>query len=160
MRQKGLATDGREDAAGVTAPAQDVGSVRLLVDQFPAVFWTTDAELRFTSSLGAGLASLGLGPNQLVGMSLADFFDAGQPEPLAVHRRALEGREVTCLMHWGRQTFHSHVAPLRDAQGRIIGTICIAVDLKGSDRGHAPGRPVVEPDSGGHGEVWRFIAPG
>lgn len=159
MRHGGLAMEGRNDAAGVTALADQVGSVRLLVDQFPAVFWTTDAELRFTSSLGAGLANLGLGPNQLVGMTLADFFDAGQPQPLEAHRRALEGRSATCLMRWGGRTFYSHVAPLRDAQSRTIGTICIAVDLKGSDRRLAPSRSVTEPGSG-HDEVWRFIAPG
>jgi PAS domain-containing protein len=159
MGQGGLAMEGRKDAAGVSALAGQVGSVRVLIDQFPAVFWTTDAELRFTSSLGAGLASLGLGPNQLVGMTLADFFDAGQPQPLEAHRRALEGRSATCLMHWGGRTFSSHVAPLRDAQSRTIGTICIAVDLKGSDRGLAPSRSVTEPGSG-HEEVWRFIAPG
>jgi hypothetical protein len=43
------------------------------------VLWTTDAELRFASLLGAGLASVGLGPNQLVTMTLADFFEAGSP---------------------------------------------------------------------------------
>jgi PAS domain-containing protein len=123
------------------------------------VFWTTDPDLRFTSSLGAGLASLGLGPNQLVGMTLADFFEAGQAQPVQAHRRALDGRSVTYLMRWGGRTFHSHVAPLRDAQGRVIGTICIAVDLKGSDRQPAPSRPVIEAGPG-HGEVWRFIAPG
>jgi PAS domain-containing protein len=143
------------------APAEGAGSLRLLVDQFPAVFWTTDAELRFTSSLGAGLAELGLGPNQLVGMTLQDFFESDQGEPAAAHRRGLEGRSVTFLMHWGGRTFHAHIAPLRDGQGRIIGTICIAVDLKGSDRSASRRGP------GGEGhplplhhEAWRFIAPG
>ena len=159
MPQRAVAMDGREDTASVTALAEQGRSLRLLVDQFPAVFWTTDAELRFTSSLGAGLASLGLGPNQLVGMTLADFFDAGQPRPLEAHGRALEGHSVTCLMHWGGLSFNSHVAPLRDAQGRIIGTICIAVDRKGSERRHTPGGSVTEPGSG-HAEVLRFIARG
>lgn len=159
MRQGGLAMDGREDTASVDAVAEEIGSLRLLVDQFPAVFWTTDEELRFTSSLGAGLASLGLGPNQLVGMTLADLFDPGQPQPLEAHRRALEGGSVTCLMHWGGRMFHSHVAPLRDAQGRVIGTICVAVDPSGSSRRHAPSRWVTEP-AFGNGEAWRVIASG
>jgi PAS domain-containing protein len=131
LRQGELAIEGRGDPAGADGLPGRVGSLRLLVDQFPAVFWTTDADLRFTSSLGAGLASLGLGPNQLVGMTVADFFEAGQARPVEAHRRALEGHSVTYLMQWGGQTFHSHVAPLRDAEFRIIGTICIAVDLKG-----------------------------
>src|SRR3990170_1347760 len=36
--------------------------LRVMVEQMPAVLWTTDAELRFTSSSGAGLAGLGLRP--------------------------------------------------------------------------------------------------
>src|SRR3990172_4563976 len=32
--------------------------LRVMVEQMPAVLWTTDTELRFTSSLGAGLAGL------------------------------------------------------------------------------------------------------
>ena len=138
---------------------EQVGSLRLLVDQFPAVFWTTDRELRFTSSLGAGLATLGLGPNQLVGMTLPEFFEADQSQPLEAHRRALQGRSVTYLMRWGGRTFHAHVAPLRDAQGRTIGTICLAMDLKGSG-GDGPVQWAPGLESGNHSEEWRFIEPG
>ena len=42
MRQRAVAMDAREDTAGVTALAEQGRSLRLLVDQFPAVFWTTD----------------------------------------------------------------------------------------------------------------------
>ena len=40
---------------------------RVLIEQLPAVLWTVDTDLRFTSMLGAGLTRLGLKPNQLVG---------------------------------------------------------------------------------------------
>jgi PAS domain-containing protein len=154
------ASGGPESPAAVDGLAQEIGSLRLLVDQFPAVFWTTDSELRFTSSLGAGLAALGLGPNQLVGMTLHDFFSASRPQPLEAHRRALTGRSVTYLMRWGGWTFHSHVAPLRDGEGRIIGTICIAMDVEEAGRPEsAGGAPSIEGGSG-HREEWRFIPPG
>jgi PAS domain-containing protein len=151
-------TAGQEGSAGVDVLAEEMGSLRLLVDQFPAVFWTTDTALRFTSSLGAGLADLGLGPNQLVGMTLADFFEVGQAQPVEAHRRALEGRSVTYLMRWGGRSFHSHVAPLRDGQARIIGTICIAVEVRSSRRRRGPGSPPGEPNV--HHETWRFMTPG
>jgi PAS domain-containing protein len=157
MRQEGL--ERRMVGAGIDALAGQVGSVRLLIDQFPAVFWTTDVELRFTSSLGAGLAALGLGPNQLVGMTLEDFFEGGQDQPVDAHRRAVRGDSVTYLMRWGGRTFHSHVAPLRDAQATIIGTICIAIDASGSERGSSR----VAAASGARvtrDEIWRFIEPG
>jgi PAS domain-containing protein len=149
---------GDDPFATVDALAGQIGSLRLLVDQFPAVFWTTDADLRFTSSLGAGLASLGLGPNQLVGMTLQDFFEAGQSQPMDAHRRALRGQPVTYLMHWGGRTFHSHVAPLRDGQGGILGTICIAMDLRATDRRDRTARaPGLGP---GDGEEWRLTGSG
>ncbi len=44
--------------------------LHVAIQQVPAVLWTTDEQLRFTSSLGAGLSALGLAPNQVVGMSL------------------------------------------------------------------------------------------
>src|ERR1019366_7628580 len=40
--------------------------LRVLIEQLPAVLWTVDKNLRFTSALGAGLARLGLKPNQIV----------------------------------------------------------------------------------------------
>jgi PAS domain-containing protein len=153
------ASAGHDAPAAVDALAGETGSLRLLVDQFPAVFWTTDSDLRFTSSLGAGLTVLGLGPNQLVGMTLHDFFEAGLPQPLEAHRGALKGGSWTFVMRWGGRTFHSHVAPLRDGRGRTIGTICIAMDVEGTSRTEGVGgTPVVQ--GSGHREEWRFIAPG
>jgi PAS domain-containing protein len=111
-------------------------SFRILVDQLPAVFWTTDADLRFTSSLGAGLARLGLGPNQVVGMTLFEFFETEDVRfpPIAAHARALTGDTVTFEMDWAGRALRARVAPLRDSEGRPIGTICVALD--------SPERPV------------------
>ncbi|MGH7213460.1 MAG: PAS domain-containing protein, partial [Tepidisphaeraceae bacterium] len=47
--------------------------LRLVLGQMPAILWTTDLEMRFTSSTGAGLTKLGLVPNQVVGQSLHEF---------------------------------------------------------------------------------------
>jgi hypothetical protein len=67
-----------------------------VADQPPAVLWTLDAALRVTSSLGVGLATLGLRPNQLVGLTLFEVFrtdDPGHPS-IANHRRALAGESL------------------------------------------------------------------
>ena len=45
--------------------------LRVLVEQLPAVLWTVGKDLRFTSALGAGLARLGLKPDQIVGRIVA-----------------------------------------------------------------------------------------
>jgi PAS domain S-box-containing protein len=104
---------------------------RLLVEQLPAVLWSTDRELRFTSSAGAGLANLRLRPNELVGVSLYQYFQTDDPEflPIAASRRALAGESCSFEITWQARTFHAHVEPFRDRQGQISGTIGAALDI-------------------------------
>ena len=64
--------------------------LQIAIEQLPAVLWTTDEELRFTSSVGSGLAAIGLRPNQVVGMSIAEYV-GDAPKPLRAHKRALAG---------------------------------------------------------------------
>jgi PAS domain-containing protein len=126
---RGVTVDIRGQPADVPLIAGEDVSIRTLVDQFPAAFWTTDAALRFTSSLGAGLAGFGLGPNQLVGTTLFEFFETEDPKfpPIDAHKRALLGATVTFELEWAGLTFHSQVAPLHDSEGVTIGTICVAL---------------------------------
>jgi diguanylate cyclase (GGDEF)-like protein/PAS domain S-box-containing protein len=104
---------------------------RVLMEQMPAVMWTMDRDLRFTSSVGAGLAGLGLEPNQVVGMSVYEYFGTDDPEfpPVAAHREALSGEAVTYNLDWEGQSFQSHVEPLRDAEGVVVGVIGVALDV-------------------------------
>ncbi|MGH2579718.1 MAG: hypothetical protein ACRDHK_00280, partial [Actinomycetota bacterium] len=64
-----------------------------LVEQMPAIAWTTDRELRFTSSVGGGLAGLGLSPGEVVGRTLQDYLETDNPEmaAIAAHEAALQG---------------------------------------------------------------------
>lgn len=103
---------------------------RVLADQLPLVFWTTDTELRFTSSLGAGLAELGIGPNQVVGSLLFDLLETDERfAPIDAHLLALSGHSVAFEMAWAGHWFRCRVAPLREAAGaEVIGTICVALD--------------------------------
>ena len=74
---------------------------RVMLEQLPAVVWTADRALQFTSSLGAGLEKLGLESNQVVGMSLREYFDNDDEEfgPILASRRALEGESVPWEMN-------------------------------------------------------------
>jgi PAS domain S-box-containing protein len=105
--------------------------LRLLVEQMPAVLWTTDRDLRFTSSTGAGLANLGLVPNQLRGVSLYEYFGTTDPEflPIAATRAALTGESATYEINWQGRTFHAHIEPFYDAAGECVGTIGAALDI-------------------------------
>jgi hypothetical protein len=61
-----------------------------------------DKELRFTSSLGAALPALGLQPNQVVGMTLFEYFGTDDADllPIAAHCQALEGKESGYEFSW------------------------------------------------------------
>lgn len=106
-------------------------TIRLLVEQMPAVLWSTDTDLIFTSSMGAGLAGLDLRPNELVGKSLTEYFQTRDPEfpPLVAHRRALMGQSSTFEIKWRDRTFETHVEPLRNPDGTIKGAIGVALDV-------------------------------
>jgi len=103
----------------------------MMVEKMPAVLWTTDTELRFTSSMGAGLEALGLQKNEVVGKSISDYFQTTDPEftALAAHRKALEGGAVTFELEWQKRLFESHVQPLRSSEGDLLGVIGVALDV-------------------------------
>jgi PAS domain S-box-containing protein len=106
-------------------------SVRLLADQMPAVLWSVDRNLRFTSSMGAGLAGLDQKPGQNNGVSLYEYFvtEDADFQPIAAHRRALEGKSETYEIEWKGRIFASHVEPLRNTDGSIKGVIGVAFDV-------------------------------
>jgi PAS domain S-box-containing protein len=106
-------------------------TLRLIVEQMPAVLWSTDMDLRLTSSQGAALTGLGHRPNQFVGVTLFDFFRTTDPEflPLAAHRKALLGESVSFEVEWSGRTYASHCEPLRNPDNTIRGVIGVALDI-------------------------------
>jgi len=114
--------------------------LRFLIDRMPGILWTTDLQLRFTTSTGtdrAGMdAGLGRSPTP---MTLPEFFRTDDPDflPIAAHRRALGGETVGYEMEWAGRIFQSHVEPLHDGRGCLIGCIGVALDvtrLRGVER--------------------------
>jgi PAS domain-containing protein len=81
-----------------------------MVENMPAILWTTDTDLRFTSSMGAGLQALGLRKNEVVGQSLYEYFSTKDPEfpPIAAHWSALRGESVSYEFEWQRCVLESH----------------------------------------------------
>ena len=106
-------------------------SLRILIDQMPAVLWTTDKELRFMDSMGAGLVHLDQKPDDNRGTSLFAYFKTTDPEfePIKSHRRALAGESVAYEVTWKGRTFEAHVDPMRDPDGTIQGVIGVAFDV-------------------------------
>ncbi len=103
----------------------------MAMNEFDGTLWTVDRNLRFTLSQGQALASLGLLPDQVVGMRLTDFLQSEDPrnESLDAHRRALLGECVQfAYSHQGR-TFRTAVSPMKDTSGDIIGVVGIGTDI-------------------------------
>jgi PAS domain S-box-containing protein len=114
------------------------GRTRLsvMMDKMPAVLWTTDTDLRFTSGMGAGLEALGLRAQEMEGKSLFEYFHTDDPEFIAIaaHRKALAGQSVTYEIDWQKHVFDSHVQPLKGSDGQLLGVIGVALDI--TDRKH------------------------
>ena len=106
----------------------------LLLAQIPAVLWTTDSELRVTSSGGAVRELLGAAPNSAAGTTLFEQLGTTDPEhPVIVHhRRALAGEVIAYDSEFQGKTFTARVGPQRAADGTVIGTIGTAIDVTAS----------------------------
>lgn len=106
--------------------------LRMLAEQAPAVIWTTDRDLKYTSTEGAGLAALKLTPRELIGTPIGQTGEAGSAAAeilLQAHRRALAGESVTYHLQWAGVFFEGHVEPLRSETGQIDGCIGVALDI-------------------------------
>jgi PAS domain S-box-containing protein len=110
--------------------------LRLVVDQMHAILWTTDRELRYTSSFGAGLKAVGLRPEEATARTVFEFVD-GNPDAVEIsaHRRALAGESCTFDSTYAGRFFQAHIEPLRDETGDIAGVIGVAVDVSDQRRG-------------------------
>ena len=102
-----------------------------IFEQLPIGLWTTDTELRFTSVLGDIVDLIGQTPDEILGRELRDYF-GGDPiteDSLRAHRAALAGEGASALLAWMGVSFQVRIEPLRDAEGAIVGTAGVALDV-------------------------------
>ena len=110
--------------------------LRLFTEQVPAILWSTDFQLKFTSAQGRGLEALGLRPDEVREMTLPQFFRSDDPNfpPLVMHQQALDGKESSQVVKWSDRWYQTHVEPLRDLHGKVAGTIGVALDITDQQR--------------------------
>jgi HD-GYP domain-containing protein (c-di-GMP phosphodiesterase class II) len=109
--------------------------LHLLVEQAPAIIWTTDTDLRFTSALGAGLEALSVQPGEWdVGMAEALGASDSTFASISAHDRALRGQSSSYAATWEGRLYECRIEPLQ-LDGEIVGCIGVAVDV--SDRRRA-----------------------
>lgn len=121
----------RELAAALRDRLDQESRLKLMLDRMPAVLWSVDRDLVFTSSRGAGLAALGASPDETIGRSAVDYFGAQEADfaPLVAMRRALDGEATEYELEWQGRIFLTRVEPLRDERDRPIGAVGLSTDL-------------------------------
>ncbi len=105
--------------------------IGVMSEQAPFVLWTLDTDLRFTSSVGSGLKSIGLQPNEVVGRTIQELAgtDEASAPMIAAHRQALAGGTSRFEQAWLGRVFDVHVEPLRRENGPVLGVFGIALDI-------------------------------
>ena len=107
----------------------------LVLEQIPAILWTTDMHLRFSSFQGRYAAELlpeesaieRLTPHDVFQHSLRANSDAGTL-PRCI-QGAIEGHSCSCIATAGGRTYTIRIDPLREPDGTISGTIGVAHDV-------------------------------
>jgi diguanylate cyclase (GGDEF)-like protein/PAS domain S-box-containing protein len=114
-------------AEGVAAD----GQLRSLVEQMPAILWTTDRRLRITSNWGAAFGPSKVKAGDLVGRTLYDYLKCQDPHaaPIAQHAEALRGTPSYFEYRHGSRHFAVHLSPLRAASGEITGCVGAGIDI-------------------------------
>ena len=101
-----------------------------LVNQMPAVMWSTDADLQLTSRSGGVLAVFDQLPGTVDGIPIGMFVDPEDRETvLAAHRAALGGQSAFYETRFQGRIFSARVEPLRDGSGPIVGVVGLAFDI-------------------------------
>ncbi|HKR08920.1 MAG TPA: diguanylate cyclase [Gemmatimonadaceae bacterium] len=118
-------------APAVGAALDSERRLSFMLESVPVNLWSTDAHLNITFSQGAGLHLIGASASEQVGMTLYEVLKTRDPRftPLGAHLRALQGELVRYETNWRGRAFETRVEPLRGPDGRISGTVGIAIDV-------------------------------
>lgn len=121
----------RHERAILEELREDEARLRLLTQQAPADVWTTDADLRLTSILGALIPQLENAEARRPGRTLYELLGTSDPSHpvIAAHLQALRGESATYERADGGHMLEGRVEPLRDDRGGMIGCVGIAMDV-------------------------------
>lgn len=111
--------------------AEREARLRLVLEQVPAIVWTTDRDHRFTSASGAGLSALGVDESSLLGKTIDGIAedDAERSFLLERYQLALAGTPQEFELSYGGRDYTVRLEPLRDLVGEVAGVIGIALDI-------------------------------
>ncbi|MDD9945851.1 MAG: response regulator [Myxococcales bacterium] len=118
------------DAGSIdNAVPTEAEGLRWVLDQLPALVWTTDRDLRFCSPLQWHVAKMDVPAEELEGTSVQSYFEDDQEAALERHQQALEGRQLKYAFVRAGRYYDAELQPLRDRTGEIVGVIGVALDV-------------------------------
>jgi diguanylate cyclase (GGDEF)-like protein/PAS domain S-box-containing protein len=105
--------------------------LRSLIEQMPAILWTTDQHLRIPSNWGKGFSSSRVKAGDLVGRTLYDYLKCQdlKAAPIAQHADALRGVASYFEYRHGSRHFAVQLSPLRSTAGEITGCVGAGIDI-------------------------------
>src|ERR1700734_3658 len=129
----GTAVNGMLDDLERVQKARHEERTRLaaMIENMPAIIWTTNADLRFTYHTGAALETLGFRSEEALGKTVSQYFGTDDLDfpAIAAHRKALAGATLSFELDWQKRSFDCYVQPLRGTDGNLIGVIGVALDV-------------------------------
>jgi diguanylate cyclase (GGDEF)-like protein/PAS domain S-box-containing protein len=139
--QRSMIRDAQGEIMGILERAQGLapgGScsiaeahLRLLVEQIPLFFWTTDSRLRVTSHWGRTASLARSFPRYPVGQTIYQYLRCQEDDesPAKQHFLALRGVSSRFEYASRNRIYELGIGPYRDPQGTIIGCIGMALDI-------------------------------
>ncbi|HUI69984.1 MAG TPA: PAS domain S-box protein [Spirochaetia bacterium] len=102
--------------------------LRAIVNNAPVLLLSTDSDGVILFYEGRGFETADQSPAGVVGEVVFDRY-RDLPELLTLFRKALGGAAVTARVQSNNAWFGTRVSPVRDEQGKIVGTVAVAVDV-------------------------------
>jgi PAS domain S-box-containing protein len=105
--------------------------LQLLLEQNPGIVWATDRDMCLTLSVGLGLKSLGEQAHETEGKTVFDILHTDDPNhpAIAATYQALSGKPSSFEIENQGVLLTSHIKPLRDNHGKIVGTLGMCLDI-------------------------------
>ena len=110
-------------------------SLRGMLDHLPGIIWVTDADLKITSVMGAGLQTIGLESCPTSGLALPEFLEMN-----GMDRGAIDALRDGINSSTGCQALQFNVAgmnlkgwivPFRNTAGELLGTTSFLMEVTG-----------------------------
>jgi signal transduction histidine kinase/DNA-binding response OmpR family regulator/HPt (histidine-containing phosphotransfer) domain-containing protein/PAS domain-containing protein len=108
-------------------------SLLLIMDQLPAILWTTNLGLQVISMRGSD--RVGLSTDQLLSQFFTLFHTRTEKlDMLEMHRQALTGQQVAFEMLREDRVFQARLEPFYNSAGAVVGVLGLALDITDSKR--------------------------